>query len=66
MAIEISPAAREYGERAAAKLMGDRKGHGGMAKIVYRQLNRAQLAAIASAAFQMGREYQIERGGEAR
>ena len=61
MSAPLSSAAVTYGQRAAAKLLHGRTGHGG-APAIYRQLKARELEVICAAAFQAGREFE-RRGG---
>lgn len=57
---DLSPEAREFGRRAATKLLDGRKGHGG-APVSYRVMREAELIALAGLAFDMGAVPQLER-----
>ncbi len=60
----ISTAARAYGEQAAAKLLGNRAGHGGnkAAGVGYRQMRAADIVALAALAFDAGRKSTLPPG----
>lgn len=50
----VSPEARAYGAAVARKLLTNRKGHGN-GPCSYRVMREAQLSALASLAFEAGR-----------
>lgn len=50
---ELSPLARDYGRRVAAKLLDGRKGHGG-GPCLSRVMREADLIALAGLAFDAG------------
>jgi hypothetical protein len=55
--LSASLEAKAYGRQVADKMLrGGRKGHGGKAAITYRVMREADLIALASIAFDAGRE----------